>query len=195
MTPKARQKDVDLSMSIEPEARGVYRGDPARLREIILKLLGNTIKFTKKGGVSIQFNVKLAHAAAPEPALKRLCFELGASGTGVTQQVHEQLLNKFSQIDDAVTRRLDGTSLGFAIGKELVGLHAWRARRRRSIWRRAHLLVRIPLEISAAQVADFETLELHFKSLRVLVVDDIEMNLTIIGRQLATLGITASWRG
>ncbi|HEY8950122.1 MAG TPA: histidine kinase dimerization/phospho-acceptor domain-containing protein, partial [Rhizomicrobium sp.] len=61
MTPKSREKKIDLAMFIEPAARGAYRGDPTRVRQILLNLLNNAIKFTEKGGVSIQVAVKIGH--------------------------------------------------------------------------------------------------------------------------------------
>src|SRR5471030_33199 len=57
MAPKARQKAIDLVTFIDPEARGAYRGDPTRLRQILLNLLNNAIKFTEEGGVSVQVAV------------------------------------------------------------------------------------------------------------------------------------------
>src|SRR6202044_3237066 len=91
MAPKARQKQIDLMMFIEPAARGAYRGDPTRLRQILLNLLNNAIKFTEKGGVSVQVAVKLGHAPIGDDGIVPLRFEVADTGMGMAESVRERL--------------------------------------------------------------------------------------------------------
>jgi signal transduction histidine kinase/CheY-like chemotaxis protein/HPt (histidine-containing phosphotransfer) domain-containing protein len=192
MAPKARQKGVDMAMFVDPAAQGAYRGDPTRLRQILLNLLNNAVKFTDRGGVGVQVTVKLGHLPALGTGAVPLRFEVMDTGMGMAESVRERLFRKFSQADSSMTRRFGGTGLGLAICKQLVELmHGAIGVDSRpgfgsTFW------FEIPFEKSAAHVADRATLPAHFKSLRVLVVDDIEMNLTIMTRQLAVFGMAVA---
>src|SRR5690606_28392102 len=112
----------DLVMFIEPEARGAYRGDPTRVRQILLNLLNNAIKFTETGGVSVQVVVKLGEQSADASQVVPLRFEVAGTGIGMARSVRERLFQKFSRADSSVTRRYGGTGLGLAICKQLVEL-------------------------------------------------------------------------
>ena len=89
------------------------------LRQILLNLLGNAIKFTEKGGVAIQVTVKLDQNA-PQDAAVPLRFEVSDTGIGLAESVRVRLFQKFSQADSSITRRFGGTGLGLAICKQLV---------------------------------------------------------------------------
>jgi len=84
---RARQKQIDMMMFVEPAARGAYRGDPTRLRQILLNLLNNAIKFTETGGVSIQVAVKLGDMPTGDEHIVPLRFEVGDTGMGMAQSV------------------------------------------------------------------------------------------------------------
>ena len=120
MTGKAREKNIDLGCFVEPAARGAYRGDAARLRQVLLNLLSNAIKFTEKGGVSLM--VKVARVEDPVTGIAHLRFEVQDCGIGIPKATCERLFQKFSQADSSVTRRYGGTGLGLAICKQLVEL-------------------------------------------------------------------------
>jgi signal transduction histidine kinase/DNA-binding response OmpR family regulator len=192
MAPKARQKLIDMAMFIEPTARGAYRGDPTRLRQIILNLLNNSIKFTEKGGISIEVTVKLGHMPGGDGHVVPLRFEVVDTGMGMAESVRERLFQKFSQADSSMTRRFGGTGLGLAICKQLVELMQGTIGATSSLGAGSTFWFEIPFERSTAHIADRETLPEHFKTLRVLLVDDIGMNLTIMSRQLKTLGMSAT---
>jgi signal transduction histidine kinase/CheY-like chemotaxis protein len=192
MAPKARQKQIDLMMFIEPAARGAYRGDPTRLRQILLNLLNNAIKFTEKGGVSVQVAVKIGHLSSADDQVVPLRFEVADTGMGMAESVRERLFKKFSQADSSMTRRFGGTGLGLAICKQLVELMHGEIGVTTSSGAGSVFWFEIPFEKSMAQVADRETLPAHFKTLHVLIVDDIEMNLVIMSRQLKAFGMTVS---
>jgi signal transduction histidine kinase/CheY-like chemotaxis protein len=192
MAPKAREAQIDMAMFIEPTARGAYRGDPTRLRQILLNLLNNAIKFTEKGGVSIQVVVKLGHISADDEHIVPLRFEVSDTGMGIAESVRERLFQKFSQADSSMTRRFGGTGLGLAICKQLVELMHGEIGVDSRVGIGSTFWFEIPFEKSTAHVADRETLPEHFKTLKVLIVDDIEMNLTIMGRQLKAFGMTVT---
>ena len=192
MAPKARQAHIDMAMFIEPAARGAYRGDPMRLRQILLNLLNNAIKFTEKGGVSIQVAVKLGHILSADETIVPLRFEVADTGIGMAESVREKLFQKFSQADSSMTRRFGGTGLGLAICKQLVELMHGEIGVESRLGQGSTFWFEIPFEKSAAHVADRETLPAHFKTLRVLLVDDVEMNLTIMSRQLKVFGMTVT---
>jgi len=192
MSPKARQKEIDLIMFIDPAARGAYRGDPTRLRQILLNLINNAIKFTEKGGVSVQVVVKLGQAPSADRHMVPLRFEVADTGMGMAESVRERLFQKFSQADSSMSRRFGGTGLGLAICKQLVELMHGEIGVTTINGVGSTFWFEIPFEKSTAQVADRETLPAHFKTLRVLLVDDIEMNLIIMSSQLKAFGMTVS---
>ncbi|HEX5320257.1 MAG TPA: ATP-binding protein, partial [Stellaceae bacterium] len=116
--PKARGKGLDLSADIDPAARGGFHGDPTRLRQILLNLVDNAIKFTERGGVS----VAVASRAATRRHPARLRFEVSDTGIGMSKAIAATLFEKFNQADSSITRRFGGTGLGLAISKQLVEL-------------------------------------------------------------------------
>jgi signal transduction histidine kinase/DNA-binding response OmpR family regulator len=187
MTGKAREKDIDISCFVEPAACGVYRGDSARLRQVLLNLLSNAIKFTENGGVSLQ--VRVAHVEDPATGLSHLRFEVRDCGIGIPEETCKKLFQKFSQADSSVTRRYGGTGLGLAICKQLVELMGGTIGVESQVGVGSTFWFEIALARSSARLPDFATLPDHLSSLKVLVVDDIAMNLDILGRQFGALGI------
>jgi CheY-like chemotaxis protein len=121
MSARARQKGIELSLFLHPAARRAYRGDAMRLRQVLLNLIGNAIKFTDKGGVSVAVAVEASSARDGE-ASDRLRFEVTDSGIGIPADALGRLFQKFAQADSSVTRRYGGTGLGLAICKQLVEL-------------------------------------------------------------------------
>ena len=187
MSSKAREKNLDLGVFVEPAACGVYRGDPARLRQVLLNLLSNAIKFTDTGGVAVQVVVRSVEN--PQTGVSHLRFEVKDTGPGIPDKVCERLFQKFVQGDSSVTRRYGGTGLGLAICKQLIDLMNGEIGVISRVGAGSTFWFELSLSRSTAQVPDLNTLPSHLKNLRVLVVDDVAMNLEILGRQLSALGI------
>ncbi len=121
LAPRARETAIELGVFVEPAIRGTYRGDPSKLRQILLNLLSNAVKFTERGSVAIE--VTAASVAPPAGyADLRLRFAVSDTGIGMHEQVHAKLFQKFEQADSSTTRRFGGTGLGLAICRELVAL-------------------------------------------------------------------------
>src|SRR5471030_1971186 len=116
--PKARDKGIVLTFFVDPAARAGYSGDPARLRQVLLNLVSNALKFTDSGGISVEVAAKAASDG--EPVLVH--FDVTDTGIGMTEKTRAQLFTKFTQADSSITRRFGGTGLGLAICKQLVEL-------------------------------------------------------------------------
>ena len=117
--PKASEKQIDLRVAIDPAARSGFCGDPTRLRQVLLNLVGNAVKFTERGSVSLTVAPR---APRRKKDAARLRFEIADTGIGMPKAASATLFEKFSQADTSITRRFGGTGLGLAISKQLVEL-------------------------------------------------------------------------
>jgi signal transduction histidine kinase/ActR/RegA family two-component response regulator len=108
----AAQKDLDFEIDIHPEALGVWRGDPMRLRQILSNLTANAVKFTVEGEV----RVEVTHTN------KGLYFAVTDTGLGIPADRVAELFEKFVQADSSMSRRFGGTGLGLAICREFVNI-------------------------------------------------------------------------
>ena len=188
LAPKALEKEIDLGVFVDPAARGGFRGDPTRLRQILLNLVGNAVKFTERGGVSVEVTVL---SDATEEA-HRLRFEIADTGIGMSETVRGNLFEKFSQADGSITRRFGGTGLGLAICKQLVELMGGEIGVDSKPDGGSRFWFEIPLEPTANPTVERGALPGKLAGMRVLVVDDVEMNRRILTRQLAAFGIEAA---
>jgi signal transduction histidine kinase/CheY-like chemotaxis protein len=195
MASKAAEKNIDLAVYVQPDARGVYRGDPTRVRQILLNLISNGIKFTEHGGVALQVIVKVGDAPAGADGPVPLYFEVKDTGIGMAESVCERLFQKFTQADSSVTRRFGGTGLGLAISKQLVERMGGQIGVSSKEGAGSTFWFTISLEKSAANLSDREIVISHFKNLRALIVDDIEFNLEIMTRHLTGFGMAVATAG
>ncbi|MBY0279642.1 response regulator [Candidatus Binatia bacterium] len=117
LTPKAREKGLDLVAKIDPSVHETVRGDPVRLRQVLLNLIGNAIKFTDQGRVTVR--VSSSTETAADVVLR---FEIIDTGVGIPREAKKRLFLAFSQADGSTTRRYGGTGLGLAISKQLAEL-------------------------------------------------------------------------
>jgi signal transduction histidine kinase/CheY-like chemotaxis protein len=182
LAPTAHGKGIDLGVFVAPELRKTFKGDANRLRQILLNLAGNAIKFTEKGGVSIEVTTEgLADG--------RMRFAVKDTGIGMPESVRASLFQKFTQADSSVTRRYGGTGLGLAISKELVELMGGTIEVASRQGQGSTFSFEISLETTSAPRIEAVDLQTQLKGVRTLLVDDIPMNLEIISRQLAGLGM------
>ncbi|MFA6292180.1 MAG: response regulator [Victivallales bacterium] len=114
---KAQEKQLELLCMIEPEVPLMLRGDSGRLRQIILNLAGNAVKFTKKGEVAIK--VRREYETEKQVVLR---VEISDTGIGIPESRINVLFTPFTQADASTTRQFGGTGLGLAISKKLVEL-------------------------------------------------------------------------
>ena len=112
---KASTAGIDLAAVIEPGFDGRFRGDPSRLRQVVVNLLGNAIKFTARGSVVARVS---AVASGPDAATVRI--EVTDTGIGMTPEGLARLFRPFAQAEDSTTRNYGGTGLGLTISKQIV---------------------------------------------------------------------------
>ncbi len=192
MVGRAREKGLDIGIFIDPDAQGSYRGDPTRLRQILLNLLSNAIKFTEKGGVSVQVVVTCGTAVSPTDQLIPLRFEVRDTGIGMPESVRARLFQKFTQADSSISRRYGGTGLGLAICRQLIELMGGHIDVTSTPGKGSVFAFEILLRRAEATIVDRAQIPAYLKGLKALIVDDLPINLDIMTRQLAGFGIEAS---
>jgi PAS domain S-box-containing protein len=114
---KAEQKGLSLTANISKVIYQVLNGDVLRLEQILFNIIGNALKFTNKGGISVSCEVVNDTDTSQE-----LCISISDTGIGMDKKFLDTIFNKFSQEDKAITRRFGGTGLGMAITNEFVQL-------------------------------------------------------------------------
>jgi signal transduction histidine kinase/CheY-like chemotaxis protein/HPt (histidine-containing phosphotransfer) domain-containing protein len=118
IAPKGREKDVAVLLRIAPGVAGEVRGDPHRLRQVVLNFASNAIKFTEKGHICIA----ATKAGISESGASRIRISVRDSGIGIAPEAQARLFTKFTQADTSMARRYGGTGLGLSICHELVTL-------------------------------------------------------------------------
>ncbi|WP_052014819.1 ATP-binding protein [Desulfovibrio sp. X2] len=114
---EAERKGLALGATVADDVPDSLRGDPGRLRQVLVNLVGNAIKFTERGEVRVR--AKRAGLVAPGVLLR---FEVRDTGIGIPGERSEAIFERFTQADGSITRRYGGTGLGLAICRRLVGL-------------------------------------------------------------------------
>ena len=180
----AQEKGLELLAYCSPELPTGLRGDPSRLRQVLLNLAGNAVKFTSRGEV-------LVRAALEESTDTGLVvrFEVSDTGMGIEDADRERLFEPFSQGDSSTTRRFGGTGLGLAISEHLVtamggeiGVDS-RPGLGSTFW------FTLPLELAESPSVSAPRGSDDLTGLRVLVVDDNQTNRTILHDQLHAWGL------
>lgn len=113
---EAERKNLELTFSIDPQTPLELHGDAAKLRQVLVNLTGNALKFTERGGAFMT----VEHCSSPEDEDVRLLFRVRDTGIGVAQDKLGEIFESFSQADGAITRKYGGTGLGLSISRELV---------------------------------------------------------------------------
>ena len=186
VAPRAAQKQLDLAYVFEGELPPVVSGDVTRLRQILLNLLANAIKFTDRGEV-----VLTVTAAAGKTA--ELAFAVRDTGIGLSADAIGKLFQKFSQADASTTRKYGGTGLGLAISKrlaELMGGTMWAESGGPGAGSTFGFTIKAPTAALPAQGRrEIIGTQARLEGRRVLVVDDNATNRRVLSLQAAKWGM------
>jgi signal transduction histidine kinase/CheY-like chemotaxis protein len=185
--PQAAAKGLRLSFDVADNVPPSVIGDPTRLRQILLNLLGNAVKFTEVGGIDVR--------VTRQPSVKnvKLLFEITDTGMGIPEDRQKKLFQDFSQVDRSITRRFGGTGLGLVICRRLaeamggtIGIRSV-LRRGSTFW----FTVELPEATEAhalKELAPPATPSVAGRSVRILVAEDNPMNQLIIDGMLRSAG-------
>jgi PAS domain S-box-containing protein len=188
MAHAAHKKGLELVCSMPPELPDRVIGDPGRLRQVIINLIGNAVKFTRKGEVVVEMR-------ADRIKENRVLFHYSVIDTGIGIPLSKQsrIFSAFSQADGSTTRKFGGTGLGLAISSQLIELMGGKIEVQSRQGKGSRFSFAISLETEGRQSEAGQapkTSSLHKK--RVLIVDDNQTNRKVLSRMTNNWGMTSS---
>jgi two-component system sensor histidine kinase/response regulator len=180
LAEQAQSKGLELACQFPAEIPDSLRGDPSRLRQILMNFVGNAVKFTEKGEVAVR--VAIERETETDLVLR---FEVEDTGIGIPPEIQTRLFCAFSQADGTTTRKFGGTGLGLAICKQLVGLMNGSVGVQSQVGEGSLFWFSVKLEKSnAPEAVEMVQPQVSLASLRVLVVDDNATNREILNHQI-----------
>ena len=178
VSTRAKEKDLELIVRVEPGLDGLFVGDVGRIRQIVTNLLGNAVKFTDAGHVLVDVT------GEPVPHGTRLHIAVTDTGIGIPEEKRQLIFDKFSQVDTSSTRRHEGTGLGLAITSRLVALMGGDIGVESAEGKGSTFWFAITLP-NAEQSGKRRITPVDVTGARVLVVDDNAVNRSILAEQMA----------
>lgn len=188
LAEQAQRKHIELASFIDKDVPLFLRGDPGRLRQVLMNLTGNALKFTNHGEVLVM--VTQVEITPQDAVLK---FTVRDTGIGLDEETQRSLFTPYSQGDVSTTRRFGGTGLGLAISKQLVELMGGQigAHNRPEGGAEFFFTARFERQASPDNSSMVPNLE-RLSQIRVLVVDDSATNRRILEQQLSNWGLRVS---
>ena len=181
---RAHKKGLELACHVLPDVPEHLIGDPGRLRQIVVNLIGNAVKFTEEGEVVLKVDVE---SRTPDSVM--LHFAVSDTGIGIPEHLIDKIFGAFDQADTSTSRKFGGTGLGLSISKQLVALMDGR------IWAESTVGIGTTFHCTASfEIQDPSTIPVaaeldELQGLQVLVVDDNETNLKILNEMLSHWGL------
>lgn len=184
LAPRALYKQIDLNTYIASDVSNYLRGDSGRLRQVLINLVGNAIKFTDSGAVTTHVSL-----VSETEGQQRLRIEILDTGVGISDDVLPRLFSRFTQADSSTTRKFGGTGLGLAICKELVDLMDGTIGADSEIGVGSKFWIELPLAFGTIPSQGEAVPGADISHLRVLIVDDNSVNREVFEKQLDSWGV------
>ena len=188
---QADEKKLQYVTEIDSNLPEYITGDVYRIRQILVNLIGNAIKFTAKGMVTVRVG-----RAGSSGADEHILFEVIDTGEGIPEEMHSKIFEQFRQADDSVQRRYGGAGLGTAISKRLVELMQGEIGLESSVGNGSRFWFRIPLvETQNKSAGDIlnerlqTRIEAYGRPFKILVADDSEINRLVMKKMLSQDGV------
>ncbi|HEY3300783.1 MAG TPA: PAS domain S-box protein [Methylophilaceae bacterium] len=179
---QARKKKLELLLEIAPEASGYYLGDPDRIRQVLINIVGNAIKFTLEGHVKLKVSYQGNIAT----------LEVTDTGIGISKDRISAIFEPFTQADSSMSRRFGGTGLGTTISKQLIDAMGGTISVTSELGVGSCFTIEIPLNIGKKLVSISSKPTTQIPKLDILIADDIPLNLELLSILLTQDGHTVS---
>ncbi len=183
LSSRTREKGVDLIVRFAPETPSRVIGDPGRIRQVLINLAGNAIKFTTRGHVFL--NVECESQDADQAMVR---FSVEDTGIGIPEDKLDRVFEQFTQADSSTTRKYGGTGLGLPISKQLVELMGGSIKAASRVGEGSKFEFRLPLPLDK-QAPPEPPQKADLTGVRVLIVDDIQTNRFVLREQLNSWGV------
>lgn len=182
MAMRAQEKGLEFVCAADPSVPAALRGDPGRLRQVLMNLAGNAVKFTDEGEVSVRVFVQ-----EETEGRVSLRFSVRDTGIGIAPEQQSVLFEKFRQVDSSVTRKYGGSGLGLAICKQLVEMMGGEITLASEPGGGSEFIFTVSLEKQPEKQADHHS-PTRLRGVRILIVDDHATNREVLVRQLKAWG-------
>ncbi|HKQ62831.1 MAG TPA: response regulator [Candidatus Polarisedimenticolaceae bacterium] len=184
LAERAQEKKLELACLVKPDVPRALQGDPGRVRQILVNLVGNAIKFTKQGEVILR--AKLVEESSSTAVIR---FEVSDTGIGIAPEALVRLFQPFTQADGSTARKFGGTGLGLAICKQLAELMGGQIGVESEPGRGSTFALTIPFEKQRVPAELVRAPRGDLRGLHVLVVDDNATNRTVLTVQTGSWGM------
>lgn len=180
LAPRVCQAGIEINYFVDPTVQGYFLGDGGRIRQVLMNLLGNAIKFTEQGAISVEALAKPLGDERFEVQVR-----VRDTGIGIAPEAQGRLFQSFSQADQTVTRRFGGTGLGLAISRRLVELMDGSIQVDSILGQGSTFSFKLPLpRVKVDRQIDPAHFRALFKDRLVLIVDDNAINREVLERIL-----------
>ncbi len=180
---RALEKDLILDLVLSSTPPDALLGDPTRIRQILLNLVDNAIKFTHQGKVEL----RLSFDTVNNESLVR--FSVNDSGIGISSETQARLFQAFSQADTSTTRRYGGTGLGLAVSHQLAGLMGGKLTVGSTPDKGSCFTLALNLPVTTLPLAELPTQSVVQLQGRILIVEDHPVNQKVLAHQLREMGL------
>lgn len=191
---RAYAKGLELACLVHAGVPTALRGDPGRLRQILVNLIGNAIKFTEQGEVVITVSPEDEPGGVPPASgsspYRTLRFEVSDTGVGIMPEQQSKLFQPFTQADGSTTRKYGGTGLGLAICKQLVEMMGGRIGVDSKVGGGSVFRLTVRFHLQPEGVQPVATIPAALRGRKVLIVDDHATNRRVLEQSLRGQGVT-----